>query len=94
VADYYKPEDFRDSVGETFEVDARGERISMVLDDYCDLPAGIREHGCFRLRFRGPSDPLVPQGLYSFERRGAAYEIFVVPIAQDPKGATYEAIFN
>jgi hypothetical protein len=94
VADEYKPDDFRDSVGETFDVETDGERIAMVLDDFQDLPAGVREHGCFRLRFRGPADPMIPQGMYSFVREGAAYDIFIVPIAQDQQGSTYEAIFN
>ena len=94
MADDYTPEDFRDSVGETFDVDVDGEKLSFVLDDFQDLPKGIRDHGCFRLRFRGPSDPLIPQGLYSFAREGSAYDIFIVPIAQDQQGSTYEAIFN
>lgn len=94
MAEAYTPEDFRDSVGETFDVGADGGTIEMVLDHYQDLPPGIREKGSFRLRFRGPPDPLLPQALYRFERSGRAYDIFVVPIAQDDKGSTYEAIFN
>ena len=94
MADDYKPDDFRDSVGETFGVDADGERIGLVLDDFQDLPPGVREQGCFRLRFRGPGDPVLPQGLYKLESGGTAYDIFIVPIGQDPQGTTYEAIFN
>ena len=94
MADDYKPEDFRDSVGETFDVDANGETLALLLDDFQDLPAGIREQGSFRLRFKGPREPLVPQGMYSFARAGSAYDIFIVPIAQDQQGSTYEAIFN
>ena len=94
MADDYTPDDFRDSLGETFDVDADGGKIEMVLDDFQDLPPGVREQGCFRLRFRGPAEPLVPQGLYRFERGGSGYDIFIVPIAQNQEGSTYEAIFN
>jgi len=94
VADDYTADDFRGSVGETFDVDAGGEKLALVLDDVRDLPPGIRERGCFRLSFFGPRDPVIPQGLYRFERDGEAWDIFIVPSAQGEKGSTYEAVFN
>ena len=94
MADAYKPEDFRDSVGETFEMDADGETIALELDHFQDLPAGIRESGCFKLRFLGPSEPLVPQGIYGLRHGGRTYDIFIVPIGQSEDRSTYEAIFN
>ena len=94
MADDYTPDDFRDALGETYDVESGGETVGLVLDDFQDLPAGIREHGCFKLRFLGPGDPLLPQGLYPFRRDGRTYDIFIVPIGQSEKSSTYEAIFN
>lgn len=94
MADEYTAEDFRSVVGETFDVDYEEQKVPLVLDDVRDLPPGIREQGCFRLAFRGPSEPLVSQGLYRFERGGDSWDIFIVPIAQDQRGSTYEAVFN
>lgn len=94
MADDYRPDDFRNSVGDTFDVESEGGKVALELDHFQDLPAGIREQGCFRLRFRGPREPLLSQGLYTFEGDGASYDIFIVPIAQDQQGSTYEAIFN
>ena len=94
MADDYNAETFRGAVGETFHVDSEGEKVGLVLDDVRDLPQGIREQGSFRLVFTGPPEPLVPQGLYRFERGEDSYDIFIVPIARDEKGSTYEAVFN
>jgi hypothetical protein len=94
VADDYNAEIFRGALGEAFDVDADGVKVALVLDDVLDLPTGIREQGCFKLTFRGPPEPLVPQGLYRFERGDGSYDIFIVPIARDQQGSTYEAVFN
>ncbi|HEY5724130.1 MAG TPA: hypothetical protein VIT45_17610 [Allosphingosinicella sp.] len=94
MADQYTADDFRSALGETFDVDYEGQKVPLVLDDVRDLPPGIREQGCFRLAFRGPSEPLLSQGLYRFERGDDSRDIFIVPVAQDPRGSTYEAVFN
>ena len=94
MADDYSAEDFRSAEGETFELDADGRTITLTLDYVQDLPPGIREQGSFRLVFRGPAEPIVAQGLYGLARGGETYDIFLVPIAQNDQGSTYEAIFN
>lgn len=49
----------------------------------------------FSLRFHGPREPLLPQRIYRLENAAAgAMDIFLVPIARDDGGATYEAIFT
>jgi hypothetical protein len=49
----------------------------------------------FRLAFLGPADPLLPQRTYRLEHDGlGALDIFLVPIARDASGTTYEAIFT
>ena len=49
----------------------------------------------FTLAFRGPREPILPQGTYEFahEQLGTL-EIFVVPVASNEDGTTYEAVFN
>jgi len=49
----------------------------------------------FRLLFRGPREPLLPQAIYRLEHAElGALEIFVVPIRRDGESTTYEAIFT
>ena len=58
---------------------------------------GMRGHGReqFSLHFLGPRDPVLPQMIYRLENpRMGVLEIFLVPIARDASGVTYEAIFT
>jgi len=49
----------------------------------------------FSLVFRGPRSPSLPQAQYRLEHEAmGALEIFLVPIALDPRGLCYEAVFN
>ena len=49
----------------------------------------------FSAFFRGPTQPLLRQGIYAVEHEGmGAFELFLVPIAQDEQGCRYEAVFN
>jgi hypothetical protein len=49
----------------------------------------------FSLYFYGPSDLLLPQRMYrvAHERLGE-HDIFLVPVAQEPRGYRYEAVFS
>ncbi|HEX8291668.1 MAG TPA: hypothetical protein VF570_07940 [Pyrinomonadaceae bacterium] len=49
----------------------------------------------FSLYFYGPGDRLLPQKIYrlAHERMGE-HEIFLVPVAQEPRGFRYEAVFS
>jgi hypothetical protein len=49
----------------------------------------------FSLFFYGPGDFYLPQSMYrlAHERLGE-HEIFLVPVAQDPRGYRYEAVFS
>ena len=52
------------------------------------------ERAPFRLAFLGPADPVLPQRTYRLEHGAlGALDIFLVPIASDAGGTTYEAIF-
>ncbi|MEX2080048.1 MAG: hypothetical protein WEC33_00385 [Dehalococcoidia bacterium] len=49
----------------------------------------------FSLHFQGPREPFFPQSIYHLENATLGpLDIFLVPIARDELGATYEAIFT
>jgi hypothetical protein len=49
----------------------------------------------FSIFFVGPGDRYLPQAIYSVEHeRMGAFELFLVPVAQDHHGFIYEAVFN
>jgi uncharacterized protein DUF6916 len=49
----------------------------------------------FALRFRGPVEPLLPQGTYRLEHASIGpLEIFIVPLGVNAEGTRYEAIFT
>ena len=49
----------------------------------------------FSLVFRGPRSPSLPQAQYRLEHEAmGALDIFLVPIALDAQGLSYEAVFN
>ncbi len=89
-------ETFLPHVDSRFALDGPHEGVALTLESA--TPAGERaaaERAPFRLVFRGPSEPLLPQSIYRLEHGGlGALEIFVVPVAQDADGTSYEAIFS
>jgi hypothetical protein len=87
-------EDFADAVGETFAVDAGDDRFELKLEKAEELPAPAAPSGSFRLEFRGPFEPILPQAIYTFRRESDAHEIFVVPIGRNEAGTQYEAVFT
>jgi hypothetical protein len=49
----------------------------------------------FTLSFRGPREPILPQGTYELSHAElGTLEIFIVPVASNEAGTTYEAVFN
>lgn len=86
--------DFADFEGSRFSMQMEGVSLEMVLEKVEPLRLSARAGGSFRLAFRGPREPLCPQGTYLLESSELAAEIFLVPIAQDDAGSLYEAVFN
>jgi len=76
------------------EPEPRQFEIELVLAKASVLPSGMREGQSFRLEFLGPQTPILPQACYILEHGNKADEIFIVPVASDAQGTTYEAIFN
>ena len=85
--------DFSGAVGETYSVEAEGRGLALELIAVEELPHSPRPGGAFRLEFRGPFDPILPQAIYPFRRGGEATEIFIVPIGREPEGTRYEAVY-
>jgi hypothetical protein len=49
----------------------------------------------FSIYFNGPSEPMLPQGLYSMDHELiGSFEIFIVPLGRRETSARYEAVFN
>jgi hypothetical protein len=70
------------------------ETMELELAEIVDHPT-VPDMECFSLFFRGPASPLLPQGMRKLEHAHlGAMELFLTPIALDPQGATYEAVFN
>jgi uncharacterized protein DUF6916 len=54
--------------------------------------AGLREP--FSIFFRGPLEPLLPQGTYGVRQDDVgSFPLFIVPIGQDETGTQYQAVF-
>lgn len=90
---------------ESFEP-RKGEAFTLRAEGAADLDlelAGVQGTGLrgraereqFSVHFHGPSEPLLPQGTYRLENAEmGALELFLVPIARDGRGVTYEAVFT
>lgn len=84
-------EDFE--VGDRYELDHGGASLRLELIKAEPLPVSGRPGGSFRLEFRGPFEPVIPQATHGLCRKGETREIFLVPIGREAEGTRYEAIF-
>lgn len=49
----------------------------------------------FSVHFNGPAEPILPQSIYRLENKEmGTMELFLVPVARDDEGVTYEAVFT
>ena len=82
-------------VGEAFAVLVEPAAIELVLESATTLGARPGGRDPFTLVFRGPREPLLAQHTYALEHADlGVLEIFIVPIARDADGTSYEAIFT
>ena len=87
-------DEFAGAEGATYEVEGEGcPRVSMTLEKAVEIPSAGREGGSFRLEFRGPFEPILPQAIYRFHSGDECSEIFIVPIGREEAGTRYEAVF-
>lgn len=85
--------DFSGRIGAAAEVHVSGHRVPVTLDAAQELPGSKRPGGGFRLEFVGPIAPMLGQGIFPFLFGEERFDLFIVPIGQDPRGTRYEALF-
>jgi hypothetical protein len=75
-----------------------GDREPLALELAAVLGNGLQGAASreqFSLHFRGPHLPALPQRIYRLEHgQLGTLDIFLVPIARDASGMTYEAVFT
>ncbi len=89
-------DDFSSLVGQAFPVGGTSPPVKLeLLSATLARGSGPGGRTGFSLLFRGPVQPVLPQGIQSL-RHPAFGEpgIFLVPIGPDAQGMRYEAIFN
>lgn len=88
---------FEPAIGEVFVLDdERSGRLELELLEARTIDGGAPEgqRTPFSLLFRGPGEPTLPQRIYRMTHPSiGALEIFIVPVARDAAGVSYEAIF-
>lgn len=92
-------ETFRRLLHTTFSLRVDDERtLALELDEVKPFPDITHARGDmerFSLYFRGPAGVLLPQHIYRVEHeRMGEMDIFLVPVAQEPRGFRYEAVFS
>jgi hypothetical protein len=102
VLDRLTVDSFRPAVGQPFVLDLDGsERLDLELVEARtharDAPAldANGRRSAFSLLFRGPAEPVLAQRIYRLEHAATGpLELFLVPVARDAEGTSYEAIFG
>lgn len=87
-------DEFESREGESFALVLGDNNLAFSLDRVRRLPDSGRDGGAFVLDWKGPYEPLLPQGIYSFSHGGEDFEMFIVPVGRDRDGTQYEAVFN
>jgi hypothetical protein len=96
VLEDFTVETFAPRVGETFRVDTGSATVEMCLTEVTESEgAGPSGRTPFSLVFLDAGGEVLPQHIYPFEHDElGSFEIFIVPIGQDPDGVRYEAVFT
>ena len=92
-------EDFADKVGEGFAISEEGlPRITLILREAEPLNPAMALPNVrppFALFFVASEPRVMPQQLYRIEHEAlGTMSIFLVPVAKDNSGVTYQATFN
>lgn len=88
-------DDFSGCLGSLFRIaPASAGQLELTLQQVSEL-ASCPGQESFSIILHGPVERLLQQGMYAFEHeRIGLREIFIVPVARDEQGISYEAIFN
>lgn len=91
-------EQFEPLLGQPFEVPIGDERFILTLEEAKLLPHfidGLHSRPPFSLIFKCPDLRILPQHVYAMDHPSLpGTELFLVPIAGDAQGISYQAIFN
>ncbi len=94
-------EDFADKVGQGFAIalddDGGGAIVAILAEAEQRKPGRARDgsRAPFSLVFVAEHQQVLPQRLYRIEHEAlGALAIFLVPIARDARGVSYQATFN
>jgi len=93
-------EDFADKVGEVFVISEQDvPAIPLTLTEAQPLSPAVAPRGVrrppFSLIFLARDPRVLPQRIYRMEHNGLGdLSIFVVPVAKNADGVTYQATFN
>lgn len=88
-------ETFEPRIGDAFAIAAEPASIDLVLHSALALGEWPGGRQPFSLTFRGPAEPVLPQGTYRLEHAElGALDIFVVPIGHSADATSYEAVFT
>jgi hypothetical protein len=88
-------EEFSKNANTKFQVQAdENSHVELDLIAVSELKLHPRQEE-FSLRFRGPLDTFLGQGVRDFTHdQMGRFELFIVPIKKDEQGFYYEAVFN
>jgi hypothetical protein len=92
-------EDFKDRLGSVFTPsEAEYSAFPLTLDEAELLPSNVSIPGMrppFSLIFLGADARVLPQRLYQLTHEAMGeLAIFLVPVGQDARGISYQAVFN
>jgi hypothetical protein len=90
---------FAEQLNTVFRVNVESARpVELKLVEVKGYAKAASEQGTmerFSLYFNGPGDPQLPQRTYELEHEQlGSLAIFLVTVARDEQGFTYEAVFN
>jgi hypothetical protein len=91
-------ESFASQLNSTFALSLGESGVDLTLTEAVrqpvrPFPGMVREP--FTLIFRSSSPVVLPQRTYPFKHTAIGkFEMFIVPIAREPTGIVYQAVFN
>jgi hypothetical protein len=70
------------------------QQVELELSEVSELKLSDRQEQ-FAIVFLGPNQVFLGQGLRRFNHeQTGSFELFLVPVAQDARGYSYESVFN
>jgi uncharacterized protein DUF6916 len=88
---------FAELTGDEFEIELEtGERFALRLAAAAPMTLAPTDGPApFSILFRGPETPILPQRSYPIEHPALGrFDVFLVPLGADDRGARYEAAFT